>query len=58
MLIRHANGIEVAGEVLAIDPPRRIVFTYGYRQWRVDPGWRFARDHRAAAGRRAARGFG
>lgn len=30
MLIRHANGIEVAGEVLEIVPSRRIVFTYGY----------------------------
>jgi len=30
MLIRHANGIEVAGEVLEVEPPRRIVFTYGY----------------------------
>jgi len=30
MLIRHANGIEVGGEVLEVEPPRRIVFTYGY----------------------------
>jgi uncharacterized protein YndB with AHSA1/START domain len=30
VLIHHANGIEVTGEVLAIDPPRRIAFTYGY----------------------------
>jgi len=28
--IRHANGIEVAGEVVEIDPPRRISFTYGF----------------------------
>jgi len=30
VLIRHANGIEVAGEVVAIEPPRRMAFTYGY----------------------------
>jgi uncharacterized protein YndB with AHSA1/START domain len=30
MLIRHNNGVEVVGEVLEVDPPRRIVFTYGY----------------------------
>jgi uncharacterized protein YndB with AHSA1/START domain len=30
MLIRHGNGVEVTGEVLEVDPPRRIVFTYGY----------------------------
>lgn len=30
MLIRHPNGIEVAGEVLEVQPPQRIVFTYGY----------------------------
>ena len=30
MLIHHANGIEVSGEVLSIEVPRRIVFTYGY----------------------------
>lgn len=28
--IRHPNGIETVGEVLEIDPPSRIVFTYGY----------------------------
>ena len=30
MLIRHANGVEVVGEVLEVDPPHRIAFTYGY----------------------------
>ena len=30
MKIRHSNGVEVAGEVLEVDPPKRIVFTYGY----------------------------
>ena len=28
--IRHPNGIETVGEVLEIDRPNRIVFTYGY----------------------------
>jgi uncharacterized protein YndB with AHSA1/START domain len=28
--IRHANGVEVTGEVLEIAAPERIVFTYGY----------------------------
>jgi uncharacterized protein YndB with AHSA1/START domain len=28
--IRHPNGIETVGEVLELDPPYRIVFTYGY----------------------------
>jgi uncharacterized protein YndB with AHSA1/START domain len=28
--IRHPNGIETVGEVLELDPPERIVFTYGY----------------------------
>src|SRR6187402_2551878 len=30
MLIRHANGVEVTGQVLEIDAPERIVFTFGY----------------------------
>jgi uncharacterized protein YndB with AHSA1/START domain len=30
LLIRHPNGIEVAGEVLEVEVPHRIVFTYGY----------------------------
>jgi uncharacterized protein YndB with AHSA1/START domain len=30
LLIRHPNGIEVAGEVVALEPPQRIAFTYGY----------------------------
>jgi uncharacterized protein YndB with AHSA1/START domain len=28
--IRHPNGVTASGEVLEIDPPRRMVFTYGY----------------------------
>jgi uncharacterized protein YndB with AHSA1/START domain len=30
MKIRHNNGVEVVGDVVEVDPPRRIVFTYGY----------------------------
>lgn len=30
LLIRHPNGVEVSGEVLEVQPPQRIVFTYGY----------------------------
>jgi uncharacterized protein YndB with AHSA1/START domain len=28
--IRHANGVEAVGEVVAVTPPREIVFTLGY----------------------------
>jgi uncharacterized protein YndB with AHSA1/START domain len=30
VMIRHPNGVEVSGEVLEVQPPERIVFTYGY----------------------------
>ena len=30
LLIRYPGGVEVAGEVLEIDTPQRIVFTYGF----------------------------
>ncbi len=30
MRIRYPNGVEAAGEVIAIEPPARIVFSYGY----------------------------
>ena len=30
VLICHPNGVEVAGQVTAIDPPATIAFTYGY----------------------------
>ncbi len=29
--IVHANGVEMGGRVVEIDPPEKIVFTYGYR---------------------------
>jgi uncharacterized protein YndB with AHSA1/START domain len=28
--VRHPEGTESAGEILELDPPRRLVFTYGY----------------------------
>jgi uncharacterized protein YndB with AHSA1/START domain len=37
MLIRHANGIEVSGEVLEVTSPERIVFTYGYANQKSNP---------------------
>ena len=30
MVIRYPNGVEVTGEVVDVQPPERIVFTYGY----------------------------
>lgn len=30
LYIRYPNGVEASGEVLAVEPPRRIVFTFGY----------------------------
>ena len=30
VLIVHPGGVQVAGEILEIDPPSRLVFTYGY----------------------------
>jgi uncharacterized protein YndB with AHSA1/START domain len=30
MFIRHPNGIEASGEVVEVEPPRRIAFTYGF----------------------------
>jgi uncharacterized protein YndB with AHSA1/START domain len=30
VFIRYPNGVEVSGEVVEIDSPRRLVFTYGY----------------------------
>jgi uncharacterized protein YndB with AHSA1/START domain len=30
LYIRHPGGVESAGEVIAVDPPRRLLFTYGF----------------------------
>jgi uncharacterized protein YndB with AHSA1/START domain len=37
MTIRHNNGVEVVGDVLDVEPPRRIVFTYGYATGQQQP---------------------
>jgi hypothetical protein len=37
MLIRHSSGVEASGEVLEVDAPERIVFTYGYVQGKPSP---------------------
>jgi uncharacterized protein YndB with AHSA1/START domain len=35
--IRHPNGIEAGGDVVEVDPPSRIVFTYGFAGGRPIP---------------------
>jgi uncharacterized protein YndB with AHSA1/START domain len=37
VLVRYPNGVEAGGEVLAIEPPVRIVFSYGYASGRPIP---------------------
>jgi uncharacterized protein YndB with AHSA1/START domain len=37
MFIRHGNGVEVTGEVTAVQPPTRIAFTYGYASAKASP---------------------
>jgi uncharacterized protein YndB with AHSA1/START domain len=37
MLIRYPDGTEVVGEVLTVDPPERISFTYGYASGKMIP---------------------
>jgi uncharacterized protein YndB with AHSA1/START domain len=37
LLIRHPNGVEMSGEVLDLQPPDRIVFTYGYASGKPIP---------------------
>jgi uncharacterized protein YndB with AHSA1/START domain len=37
--IRHGNGIESSGEVVDVDPPKRMVFTYGFNSGQpIPPG--------------------
>jgi len=39
MLIRYPGGTEVSGEVLEVDPPKRIVFSYGFVKGKpIPPG--------------------
>jgi uncharacterized protein YndB with AHSA1/START domain len=37
MLIRYPDGTEVVGEVLTVDAPERIAFTYGYASGKMIP---------------------
>jgi len=37
MLIRHPNGVEASGEVLEVQAPERIVFTYGMASGKASP---------------------
>jgi uncharacterized protein YndB with AHSA1/START domain len=37
MLIRHSSGVEASGEVLDVQRPERIVFTYGYVSQKPSP---------------------
>lgn len=38
VLIRHPNGVEVRGEVLAVAEGRSLAFTYGYASGPIPPG--------------------
>jgi len=39
MLIRYPNGVEAMGEILSMEAPERIVFTYGYASGQpIPPG--------------------
>jgi len=39
LVVRYPNGVEASGEVLEIDPPASIVFTYGYASGQpIPPG--------------------
>jgi len=37
VLVLHPGGVEAGGEVIEIDPPRRIVFSYGYASGKPIP---------------------
>jgi uncharacterized protein YndB with AHSA1/START domain len=37
VLIRHAQGMDVVGEVIEVDPPKRIVFSYGFLDRKASP---------------------
>jgi uncharacterized protein YndB with AHSA1/START domain len=42
VFVRYPNGVEAAGEVVAVDPPAKITFTYGYLKDAPGPGDVFA----------------
>jgi uncharacterized protein YndB with AHSA1/START domain len=37
VLIRHPNGVEASGSVVEVEPPSRLVFTYGYAAGKPSP---------------------
>jgi uncharacterized protein YndB with AHSA1/START domain len=37
LLIRHGEGVDVVGEVVDINPPARIVFSYGFLDRKAEP---------------------
>jgi uncharacterized protein YndB with AHSA1/START domain len=37
VLIRHADGVDVVGEVIEVEPPKRIVFSYGFMDRKAEP---------------------
>lgn len=36
VLIRHADGVDVVGEIAEIEPPHRVVFSYGFLDRKAD----------------------
>jgi uncharacterized protein YndB with AHSA1/START domain len=38
VFVRHPGGVEAAGEVIEIDPPSKIAFTYGFLANKPGPG--------------------
>jgi uncharacterized protein YndB with AHSA1/START domain len=40
VLIRHADGVDVVGEVIEVEPPTRIVFSYGFLDRKAEPAGR------------------
>jgi uncharacterized protein YndB with AHSA1/START domain len=37
VLIRHAEGVDVVGEVIDVEPPGKIVFSYGFLDRKAEP---------------------
>jgi uncharacterized protein YndB with AHSA1/START domain len=37
VLIRHADGVDAVGEVIDVEPPKRIVFSYGFLDRKAEP---------------------
>lgn len=37
IVIRHGEGVDVVGEVIEVEPPERIVFSYGFLDRKAEP---------------------